>query len=55
MVDYECSTNNCKSLKSSITAIIKNPRKLKFVSDHIKTKNILKHAVKKFPFVKKLI
>ena len=42
---------NYKSSKISIGAIIKNPEMLKFVSDHLKTKKDVKHALKKLPFV----
>ena len=43
-----------KSSKSSIGAKMKNPM-LKIVPDHLKTKNISKHAVKQLPFVIKYV
>ena len=36
-----------KSLNISIGTVIKNPEMLKFVPDHLKTKKIRKHKVKK--------
>ena len=39
MVDSEYSTDNYKSLKISIGAVIKNPEMIKFILDHLKTKN----------------
>ena len=38
-----------KSLHIIIGVEIKNPEMLKFVPDHLKTKKMCKHAVKKFP------
>ena len=38
MVDSEYSTDDYKSSKISIGAIMKNPKMLKFVPDHRKTK-----------------
>ena len=40
-----------KSLKISIGTAIKNSEMLKFVPDHLKTKTMCKHTVKKLPFV----
>ena len=37
-----------KSLNVSIGTIMKNPEMLKFVSDHLKTKKMCKHAVKNY-------
>ena len=51
MVDSEYSTDNYKSSKISIRTIMTNPEILKFVSDHLKTKKMCKHTVKKLPFV----
>ena len=51
MVDSEYSPDNYNSSKISIGAIIKNPDMLKFVPDHLKTKKMCKHAVRKLPFV----
>ena len=39
--------DNYKSYISIVT-VMKNPEMLKFVPDHLKTKKICKHAVKKF-------
>ena len=36
-----------KSLNINIGKIMKNPEILKFVPDHLKTKKMCKHAVKK--------
>ena len=38
-----------KTLKINIGATIKDPEMLRHVSDHLKTKAICKHAVKKLP------
>ena len=38
MVDSEYSTDNYKSLKISIGAIMKNPEMLRLVPDHLQTK-----------------
>ena len=51
MVDSECSTDNYKTLKISIGETIKNPEMLKFIPDHLKTKNMYKHAIQNLPFV----
>ena len=40
-----------KSVKLSIGTVMSNPEMLKFVPDHLKTKKMCKHAVKKLPFV----
>ena len=48
MVDNEYSTDSYKSPRISIAAIMKNPEILKFVPDHLKTKNICKNLVKKY-------
>ena len=50
MFESEYSANNYKSLKVSIRAIIKNPEMLRFVLNHLKTKKMCKHTVKKLPF-----
>ena len=47
MVDNEYSTDNCKSSKISIGALINNPEMLKFALDFLKTKKICKHALEK--------
>ena len=35
----------------SIGTVTKNREMLKFVPDHLKTKNVCKHAVKKLPYL----
>ena len=40
-----------KSLNFSIGIVMRNPEMLKFVPDHLKTKNMCSHAVEKLPFV----
>ena len=40
-----------KYLNISIGIVMKNPEMLKFVLDHLKTKKMFKHAVKKLPFL----
>ena len=39
-----------KSLNISIGTVMKNLEMIKFVPDHLKTKKMGKHAVKKLPF-----
>ena len=39
------------SLNISIVTVMENSEMLKFVSDHLKTKKMCKHAVKKLPFL----
>ena len=39
------------SLNISIATVMKNPEMLKFVHDHLKTKKMCKHAVKKLPYL----
>ena len=51
MVDCEYNMDIYKSVKIRLGAVIRNPEKLKFVSDHLKTKTMCKHAVKKIPFL----
>ena len=51
MVDSDYSPNNYKSLKISIGVVIKHPEMLRYISDHLKTKNVCKNAVKKLLFV----
>ena len=48
MVDIEV-------LKISIGAIIKDPKMLKLVPDHLKTNKMCKHAVKKLQFLIKYV
>ena len=40
-----------KSLNVSIGTVMKNPEMLKFVPDHLKTKKLCKHAVKKLLYL----
>ena len=40
-----------KSLNSSIGTVAKNPEMLKFVPDHLETKQMCNYTVKKLPFV----
>ena len=51
MADSEYSTDDSKSSKISIGAVIKNPEMLKFVPDHLKTKKMCNCAVKILPFI----
>ena len=39
------------SLNISSETVMKNPEMSKFVPDHLKTKNMCKHAVKKLPYL----
>ena len=43
--------DNYKSLNINIGTVMKNPEMLKFVPDHLKTKKMCKHAVKKWSFL----
>ena len=45
MVNGECSPYNYKLSKINITAIIKNPQTLRFLSNYLKTKRRCNHAV----------
>ena len=47
MIDSEYSTNIYKSSNISIGTAMRNPEMLKFVTDHLKTKKMCKHEVKK--------
>ena len=49
MVDSEYSTDNYTSSKISIGVVIKNLEMLKFVPDHLRTKQMCKHALKRLP------
>ena len=40
-----------KSLNISIGTIIKNPEIIKFLPDHVKTKKMCQHAVKKLHYL----
>ena len=44
-----------KTLNISIGAIIKDPGMFRLASDHLNTKMMCKHAVKKLPFVIKYL
>ena len=48
MVD---SMDICKSLKINSLTVMKNREMLKFFLDHLKTKKMRKHAVKKLPYL----
>ena len=48
MVD---SMDFSKSINISIGTVMKNPEMVKFVSDHLKTKKLCKHVVKKLPYL----
>ena len=37
----------CKSLNISTGTVMKNPEAIKFIPNHLKTKKMCKHAVKK--------
>ena len=45
------SANIYKSFKVSIGTIMKNPKILKLITDHLRTKKVFNHAVKKMSFV----
>ena len=47
MVESENSSDNCKTYKISIGEIIRNPKMLQIVPDHLKTKKISRNVVKK--------
>ena len=51
MIDDEDSMGIYKSVKISIGTTMGNPIMLIFVPDHLKTKKMSKHAVKKLPFL----
>ena len=44
-----------KTLKKGIGAITKDPEMLRLIPDHLKTKKMYKHAVKKLPFIIKYV
>ena len=50
MVNSKNDPGNYKTLKISLETIMKNPKVLRFVSDHLKAKKMRKNAVKKSPF-----
>ena len=51
MIEGGYCTDNYKSSKISIGAVIKTPEILKFVPDHIETKQTCNYAVKNLSFV----
>ena len=51
MVDSEHNMIIYKSIKISTGAVMNNLEIVKFVPDHLKTKKICEHAIKKIPFV----
>ena len=51
MVDRECSIDIYKSVKTSIGTVMKNPEMFKLIPEHLKTKKLCKHAVKKLSFL----
>ena len=50
MVDSEYNTDDYKSSKNGIQAVMKNPEMLKTVPDHLETKKMYNYAVKKITF-----
>ena len=40
-----------KLINTNIGTLMKNPEMLKFIPDHLKTKQMCNYAVKKLPFV----
>ena len=54
MVDSEYNTDNHKSPKISIGAVIKNSEMLKFVFDRLKSKKMCKHTVELITFCNKI-
>ena len=47
MIDGGYNMEIYKFVKASIGTVVKNPEMLKFVLDHLKTKKMCNHAVKK--------
>ena len=50
MVDSEYSMGIYQSAIISIVTVMENPEMLKFVPDHLKSKQMCKHAIKKLPY-----
>ena len=46
MVNSDYNPDNYKSLKISIGSIIKNPKMLRYILDHLKRKKIVKKQLK---------
>ena len=44
-----------KSVKISIGTVMKNPKTLKLVLDHLKTEKMNKHAIKKLPLLTRYV
>ena len=40
-----------KSVNINIGTVMKNPKMLKFIPDHLKTKKICEHIIKKLPYL----
>ena len=40
-----------KSVNINIRTVMKNPKMLKFITDHLKTKKICEHITKKLPYL----
>ena len=40
-----------KSININIRTVMKTPKTLKFIPDHLKTKKICKHIIKKLPYL----
>ena len=51
MVDSEYSMDIHKSVKIVIRIVMKNPKMLRFILNHLKTTNMCKHAVKKLLYL----
>ena len=51
IVDSKYSTDDYKTARISIAAIMKNAEILRLVPDHLKAKKMCKHAAKELPFV----
>ena len=55
MIDSESSINIYKPVKISFGTVLKNSGMLNFVANHLKTKKMCKHAVKKLPFLMRCV
>ena len=51
MIDGEYSTNIYKSLNISTGTVMEDPKMLKFVPDHLKTKKCVSMQLKKIPYL----
>ena len=51
MIDSEYSIGTYKTVKINIGTVMRNPKMLKLVPDHPKTKKLYKHTVKKLPYL----